>query len=424
MQVKIAGGQVVDPANGINAVQDVFIVDGKIAALGNSPEGFQADKQIAAQGLIVCPGLVDMCARLREPGLEQKATINSETRAAAKAGITTLCTPPDTDPVVDTPAVVELIYQRAESAGLARVEIVGALTHGLDGERLAEMGALGLAGCVGVGNTRRPIRSTEIMRRAMEYASTFGLTIFIESEDPWLAENRPVHHSATATRLGLAGIPEVAESIALARDLLLVEQTQARAHFMHLSTQRGVEMVQQAKERGLAVSASVTAHHLHLTDTEIDGFNSECHVRPPLRSEHDREALRGALANGAIDAVCSDHQPHERDARLNPFSTTEPGISALETLLPLGLRLVDEKVLTLDTCIAALTSKPAKALGVERGSLHIGAVADVCVFNPHEEWSLTIEEFVSEGNNSPFLEQSFRGRVKTTLLEGRITYEE
>lgn len=424
MQVRIAGGQVVDPANRIDAVQDVFVSNGKIVALGTPPPGFEPDRSIDAEHRIVCPGLVDICARLREPGLEHKATIGSESRASAKAGITTLCTPPDTNPVVDTPAVVELIHQRAEDSGLTRVEIVGALTHGLAGERLAEMGALGLAGCVGVGNARQPIHSTEIMRRAMEYAATFGLTVFIEPEDPWLAENRPVHDGATGTRLGLSGIPEVAETIALAKDLLLVEQTGARVHFMHLSTGRGVDMIRQAKERSLAVTADVTAHHLHLSDTGIDGFNSECHVQPPLRSEADREALREGVADGVIDVVCSDHQPHERDARLNPFPTTEPGISALETLLPLALKLVEDGVADLATCIAGLTANPARVLGIDRGTLGVGGGADICVFDPDEEWVLTVEELVSEGHNSPFLGQRFRGRVKATLVEGRITYEE
>ena len=424
MRVRISGGQVIDPANSVNAVQDVFISNGKIVALQTPPSNFEADRSIAAEGLIVCPGLVDICARLREPGLEHKATISSESRASARAGITTLCMPPDTDPVVDTPAVVELINQRAEDSGLARVEVVGALTQGLAGDRLAEMGALGLAGCVGVGNARKPIHSTEVMRRAMEYAATFGLTIFIEPEDPWLAENRPVHHGATGTRLGLSGIPEVAETIALARDLLLVEHTGARAHFMHLSTGRGVEMIEQAKHRGLAISADVTAHHLHLCDVEVDGFNSECHVQPPLRSSSDREALRKGVREGVIDVVCSDHQPHERDARLNPFSATEPGISALETLLPLALRLVDDGVLDLNACIAGLTANPARVLGLNRGTLKVGAAADLCVFDPVEEWTLTASELLSKGRNSPFLEQRFRGRVKNTLVDGRVTYEE
>ena len=423
MQVRIAGGRVVDPANRIDAVQDMFVSNGTVVALGIPPPDFEPERNIDAANRIVCPGLVDICARLREPGLEHKATIGSESRAAAKAGITTLCTPPDTNPVVDTPAVVELIHQRAESSGLARVEIVGALTHGLGGERLAEMGALDLAGCVGVGNARKPIHSTEIMRRAMEYAATFGLTVFIEPEDPWLAENRSVHDGAIGTRLGLSGIPEVAETIALARDLLLVEQTGAQAHFMHLSTGRGVDMIRQAKERGLAVTANVTAHHLHLTDIEVDGFNSECHVQPPLRSGTDREALRKGVADGVVDVVCSDHQPHERDARLNPFSATEPGISALESLLPLALQLVSEGVLDLETCIAGMTANPAQVLGVDRGTLGVGQAADICVFDPDEEWELTVEELVSEGHNSPFLGRRFRGRVKATLVGGQVTYE-
>ena len=424
MQVRISGGRIIDPANGIDAVQDVFIANGKIVSLGTELPNFREDRRIDAKKRIVCPGLVDICARLREPGLEHKATIATESHASAKAGVTTLCMPPDTDPVVDTPAVVELINQRAEMSGLARIEVIGALTQGLEGARLAQMGTLGLAGCVGVGNARRPVHSTEIMRRCMEYAATFGLTVFSEPEDPWLADNGRVNDGATGTRLGLSGIPEVAETIALARDLLLAEQTGTRAHFLHLSTARAVEMIEQAKDRGMAVTAGVTAHHLHLSDAAIDGFNSECHVQPPLRSETDREALRKGVSQGVIEVVCSDHQPHERDARLNPFSATEPGISALETLLPLSLRLVEEQVLDLNTCISRLTINPARVLGVDRGTLEVGSVADICVFDPNEEWTLTVNEFVSEGHNSPFLGQRFRGRVKATLVDGSVTYEE
>ena len=424
MQVRISGGRIIDPANGIDAVQDLFIADGKIVSLGAKLPGFREDRRIDAQKRIVCPGLVDICARLREPGLEHKATIGTECRAAAKAGVTTLCMPPDTDPVVDTPAVVELINQRAEMSGLARIEVVGALTQGLEGTRLAQMGALGLAGCVGIGNARRPVHSSEVMRRSMEYAATFGHTVFSEPEDPWLAHDGRVNHGATGTRLGLSGIPEVAETIALARDLLLAEQTGARIHFLHLSTARAVEMIKQAKDRGMPVTADVTAHHLHLTDSAVDGFNSECHVQPPLRCETDREALRKGVSEGVIDLVCSDHQPLERDARLNPFSATEPGISALETLLALSLRLVDEGVLDLNTCISRLTLNPARVLGVQRGTLEVGSIADICIFDPNEAWTLTVNEFLSEGHNSPFLGQQFLGRVKATLVNGSVTYEE
>ncbi len=423
MHVRITGGRVIDPASALDRVADLFVVDTKVAAVGEAPRGFRASRTIDARDKVVCPGLVDVCARLREPGDEHKATIGSECKAAASAGITTLCSPPDTTPVVDTPAVVELIHQRAELSGSARVEVLGALTRGLAGEALAEMGALGEAGCVGISNGLRPIQDAEVMRRAMEYATTFGLTVFLNPQDACLARDRYVHQGTLSTQLGMAGIPETAETVMVARDLLLAEQTGARIHFCHLSTARAAQMVAEAKSRGLPVSADVTAHHLHLTETHTTDFNSDCHVEPPLRSETDRNGLRDAVYAGAIDAICSDHQPHERDARLNPFQGTEAGISALETLLPLTLDLVDDERLDLSACISRLTVGPARVLGIDRGAVTVGASADICIFDPNERWTLSAGRIVSQGHNSPFLGSELRGRVTHTLLGGRVVYE-
>lgn len=424
MQISIVNGRIVDPANGADVNDDLHIADGKVLKLGPKPAGFDAERVIDASGLVVCPGLIDLCARLREPGLEQKATIASESLAAVANGITTLCMPPDTTPVVDTPAVAELIHRRAQQAGLARVEVVGALTHGLGGEHLAEMGALSEAGCVGVGNAEQPVKNTEIMRRAMEYAATFDLTVFSRAEDPWLAAGRDMHEGAVSTRLGLSGIPVTAETIALNRDLALAEQTGARTHFLHLSSARAVELVREAKQRGLPVSADVTAHHVHLTEEELDGFNSECHLRPPLRSTADRDGLRAGLHDGTINALCSSHQPHERDARLNPFSATDPGASGLDTLLPLALELVRQEVLSLSQAIQSLTNRPATILGVDRGHLRVGGVADVCVFDPKREWTLSTETMVSQGENTPLRGWTLTGRNRFTLVSGDIVFED
>ncbi|NIR29130.1 MAG: dihydroorotase, partial [Gammaproteobacteria bacterium] len=384
---------------------------------------FTPEREIDAGGCIVCPGLVDLCARLREPGLEHKATIASETRAAARAGITTLCTPPDTTPVIDTPAVIELVHQRAAEVGLARVEVVGALTRELEGTYLSEMGALGAAGCVGVGNGGRPIASTAVMRRALEYAATFDLTVFVWPEDPWLAGDGRVHEGALSTRLGLPGIPETAETVTLARDLLLAEQTGARVHFCRLSSARAVDMVRETRARGLPVTADVSAHHLHLAESDVAAFDSLCHVRPPLRTEADRAGLRAAVAAGTVTAICSDHQPHERDAKLNPFIETEPGISGLETLLPLALRLVDEGAAALSTVLDCVSAGPARILGRPLGTLGAGSPADVCVFDPDARWRLDDASMVSRGHNTPFLGQILRGRVTHTILAGRIVHE-
>ena len=390
--------------------------------MGPAPDGFTADETIDADGQIVCPGLIDLCARLREPGLEHKATIASETEAAASGGITTLVTPPDTDPVIDTPAVVELIHQRAALDGLARIETLGAMTQGLDGERLSEMGALHVAGCVGVSNATVALKSAQIMRRAMEYAATFDLTVFTSPNDPWLALDGVMHEGAVSTRLGLPGIPETAETVSLARDLLLAEQTGARLHVLHVSSKRSVEMIAEAKKRGLEVTASVTAHHLQLDETNALNFNAACHVLPPLRAKADQEGLVSGVAQGVIEAICSDHQPHESDAKQNPFPATESGISALETLLPLTLETGRIAKLDLVDTLAPVTSVPARILGVDRGRITPDAPADLCIFDHGREWQLDATTMKSRGHNSPFLSQTLRGAVTVTILDGVIVY--
>jgi dihydroorotase len=422
--LRIQGGRVIDPANDVDAVQDVFIDStGFIAGLGKSPDGFTVERTLDARDRIVCPGLIDLRARLREPGLEHKATMESETRAAVAAGITTLCCPPDTWPVIDTPAMAQMIQSRAWRFGLAFVHPLGALTQSLEGKLLTNMAALEEAGCVGVSNALEPVTDTLVLRRAMEYAATFGLTVHLHAEDPWLRNSGCVHEGEVGTRLGLPGIPEAAETVAVARDLALIEQTGVRAHFCGLTSARAVAMVAEAQKHGLPVTADVTAHHLHLSEHDIGYFNTQCHVRPPLRSTRDRDALREALRSGVIGAVCSDHQPHEPDAKLAPFAESEPGISGLETLLPLTLRLVEEKLLTLREALALLTSRPAEILGVDAGTLSVGATADICIIDPKRPWTLSADQFVSHGQNSPFLGWEFTGRVTHTLVGGEVVFE-
>lgn len=423
MRLRIDGARVVDPANGIDAVEDVFVAEGSILAVGKMPEGFEAERRIEASGLVLIPGIVDLRARLREPGAEHKATIASESRAAARGGITTVCCPPDTDPVIDTPAVTELIHQRAATSGLTRVEVLGALTRDLDGSNLAEMGALREAGCLGVSNAMQPVSDTEVMRRAMEYAATFDLTVFAHAEDPWLARGGLVHDGPVATRLGLPGIPEIAETIGVARELLLVEQTGTRVHFCHLSTGPAVDMIRDARAHGLPVSADVAIHQLFLNEEDVGSFDGLCHVRPPVRSLDDRARLRAGVRAGVLGSICSDHQPHELDAKLNPFSETEPGISGLDSLLALVLGLVEDQELTLPDAVAALTCGPATALGIDRGTLSVGAPADICLFDPQERWVLDDASMLSRGHNTPFRGRTLKGRVRCTLLGGRPVFE-
>ncbi len=419
----IKNGRLIDPANNIDQIADIKVSHGKIDAIkaGNTIPAGDA-RVIDATDLTVIPGLVDCCARLREPGLENKATIQSETVAAARAGITTLCCPPDTDPVIDEPAVVELINRKTENSAHSHVVTLGALTSGLHGEHLSEMFALQQAGCVGVSNCRQPVENSLILKRAFAYAATFGLRVFIEPDEHWLSIGGCVHEGKIATRLGLKGIPVSAETIAIARALELVAETGVSAHFGRLSSARGAEMIARAKNEQLPVTADVSAHQLHLTEQDISSFNSACHVIPPLRTQRDMEALRSAVADGSIDAICSDHQPHNIDAKQSPFASTEAGISALETMLPLCLRLSQQSGFNLSEVINKITQAPANILGQNAGTLSIGAKADICLFDENEDWQLTTDTIHSHGKNTPFLGWNFQGKVKHSIVDGMLLF--
>lgn len=423
MRIAILNGHLIDPRNQIDCETPLFIARGKVVGVDQAPDGFTPDLTIDAGGQIVCPGFVDLSARLREPGQEHKATIASETRAAAASGVTSLCLPPDTIPVIDSPAVVELIHRRNEDAAFARIYPLGALTQGLAGERLSEMAHLKAAGVVGVSNVMRCVENPQVMRRALEYAASIDMTVFLYPEDLGLANNGLVHEGVVSTRLGLTGIPEAAESQAVANYLMLVEQTGARVHFCRISTSRAIQTLGRAKYDGLNVTTDVAAHQLHLTELDIGYFNSQCHVRPPLRTQRDRDALVEAVCNDRIEAICSDHQPHDLDAKLAPFGETEPGISALETLLPLSLRLVNDGCLSLSAMIERLSTTPAEILNINAGHLSVGASADVCIFDPNQQWTLEKEHMYSQGKNSPFLGWLLQGRVTHTLLGGKLVHQ-
>jgi len=423
VRLKISHGRIIDPANNIDQTGNLFIDKGRILAIGRSPNGFKPQKEIDASNKIVCPGFIDLCARLREPGEEYKATIASETAAAVASGITSICCPPDTIPVIDTPAVVELIFQRSSTSKKSKVFPLGALTHGLKGETLAEMDTLKSAGCIGVSNAYAPIVDTEVLRRAFEYAVTCDITVHLYCEDDYLRNNGVAHEGPVSTRLGLPAIPETAETVAVSRALLLVEQTGARVHFCRISTARSIDLLAEAKARGLDVTADVGIAYLHLTDMDISSFNTDCYVLPPLRSQRDKEGLRAGLANGTITAICSDHQPHDSDAKSAPFSLTEPGASTIEMLLPLTLQLVRDKNLTLLQAIATLTSAPAKIAGLDTGNLSIGSRADVCIFDPELSWTVARKSLLSAGKNTPFASWEMTGKVTHTLVDGNIIYQ-
>jgi len=421
--IHIRHGRLIDPANDIDEQLDLYISHGHIAAVGNKPEGFKADRTIDASNHIVCPGLVDLAVHLREPGEEHKATICSETAAAAKGGITTLVCTPDTNPVIDTPAAWELVRRRAKHCGSAHVLAIGALTRNLQGEQLAEMAALKEAGCIAVSNVDYPLANNLVARRAMEYASTFDLPVILRPEDHSLKADGCVHEGAVSARLGLPGIPTTAETVAVARDLALAEHSGARIHFHCLSTSGAVNMLRSARNQSTPVSADVAIHQLFLLESDVDDFTIDCHVNPPFRSLADREALRSAVKDATISAICSDHQPHEPDVKELPFPQTAPGISGLETLLSLTLKLVNEKIMDLPSAIQRLTAGPADILGLPAGRLSTGSSADICIFDPESIWSLKPEEMLSAGKNTPFNNWELAGQVSYTIFEGRITYE-
>ena len=424
MKTVILNGQVIDPGNGINGIRNLYINKNKIAGIGSKPAGFTADREVNASGQYVLPGIIDLCVRLREPGEEHKATIKSETRAAASAGITRMVCPPDTFPIVDTPAMVHMIINRAHDLGYARVHPLGALTVGLKGQRLTDMAMLMDAGCVGVSNAQEIVKNTLVMRRAMQYASTYDLPVFLTPRDAWLQGNGVVHEGAISTLLGLPAIPEAAETVGVARDLALIETSGARAHFDLVSCGRSVTMIAEARNRGLPVTASVAIHQLLFSENDIGAFDTQYKVMPPLRTRQDRTELIQGVAKGHIAAICSDHQPHGADSKLAPFSEAATGIAGTDTLLTLTMRLVREKKLDMETAVSALTVHPARILGTNAGHLGPGAQADLCLYDPQKNWQLNEHTMRSKGRNSPFYGAKLKGKVTQTMLSGKWVYQE
>ncbi|MDO6515014.1 MULTISPECIES: dihydroorotase [unclassified Neptuniibacter] len=422
MNILIKNGRLIDPANKIDSITDLYISNGHIASINTAPEGFVADQLIDASDKIVCPGLIDICAHAREPGPSQKGSIKTESMAAVAGGITTMITPPTTNPIIDTPAVAKLIKDRCTEAGKLTIHPMGALTKALEGEQLAPMHALASSGCIAFTNSRNAIANSLVLTRCLEYAATHDFLVVFQAQDAALAQGGCMHDDSTCTRLGLNGIPESAETVEVARCLLLTEQTGVRAHFGQLSCERSVRMIAEAQERGLPVTADVSIQNLLLTDENVNGFNNNFHLIPPLRSQLDRAGLIQGLISGTIQAICSDHQPHERAAKEAPFADTEPGMIGLETLLSLSLWLVEQEMLDLPQLIEKLTLAPAAILGLDAGNLAIGRKADICIFDPKAEWRLTPETSYSRGKNTPFMGHQLKGKVTNTLHNGQVVY--
>ena len=423
MKIHIKNGRLVDPASGTDAKQDVFIAAGKIVALGSAPAGYTANRTIDASGLVVCPGLVDLAVRLREPGFEYMATLESEMQAAAAGGVTSLACPPDTDPPLDEPGLVEMLKFRARNLNQSHVYPVGALTVGLKGSQLTEMAELTDAGCVAFSHADAPLSDTQLLLRALQYAATFDFPVWLRPQDPGLARGGVAHDGQVATRLGLAAIPVCAETIALSTILLLARETGARIHLCRMSSAEGVDMVRQAKARGLKVSCDIAIHHAHLSEMDIGYFDPNCHLTPPLRSQRDRDGLRAALSDGTVDALCSDHTPVDEDAKQLPFGEAESGATGVELLLPLTLKWIEETRLPLIQGLARITSEPARILGVSAGVIKPGASADLCVFDPARYWKIEPSALKSQGKNTPYTGIEVRGKVGYTLVDGQVVYE-
>ncbi|MCC8391818.1 dihydroorotase [Paraburkholderia sp. MMS20-SJTR3] len=424
MKIHIQGGTLIDPAAGTEQQQDIFIADGKIAALGAAPAGFQAEHTIDARGLTVAPGLVDLCARLREPGYEHKATLKSEMAAAVAGGVTSLVCPPDTDPTLDEPGLVEMLRFRARNLNQAHVYPLGALTVGLKGQVITEMVELTEAGCVGFSQADTPIVDTQVMMRALQYAKTYGFTTWLRPVDAYLGKSGVAASGALASRLGLSGVPVAAETIALHTIFELVRVTGARVHISHVSSAAGVELMRAAKAEGLPVSCDVTANHLHLIDLDIGYFDAQFRLDPPLRQQRDREAIRAGLVDGTIDAICSAHTPVDDDEKLLPFAEATPGATGLELFLSLTVKWADEAGVPLATALNRITAAPARVLGLEAaGSVALGAVADLCVFDRHAHWRVEPRALKSQGHNTPFLGYELPARVRATVVAGRLAYE-
>lgn len=414
MNIEIKNGRVIDPKNAVDRENtSLFIVDRKIAGIGVAPAGFVAGQSIDASGCVVCPGLIDLGARLN--------SIEAELAAAVAGGVTSVVVPPDADPPLDEPELADRLVHRGKEIGKARVLPLGALTLGLQGERLSELAGLKKAGCVAFSQAKVPVVDTEALLRALEYAATFKFPVFLHPQDYWLSRNGIAHDGEVSSRLGLAGIPVAAETIAIATIVQLVRDTGCRVHLTRLSSAAGVKLTKAAMDEGLPISFDIGVHHLLLTENDIGFFNPHARFMPPLRTQNDRAALSTAAASGWA-AICSDHTPVGADDKLVPFGEAKPGATGLEVLLPLTLKWAEAAGVSLSDALARITCAPAAILGLPGGSLETGSAADICVFDPEANWQLTPEALKSRGKNSPWLGYMMAGKVRHTLVNGRVVY--
>ena len=428
-RVLIQGGRVIDPASGLDEIADVALANGVLVAINNIATDFLPERTIDATGCLVLPGLVDLAVRLREPGNEHARMLESEMAAAMAGGVTSLVCQPDPDPVLDEPGLVEMLRFRAEKLEQARVYPLGALTSGLKGDNLTEMVMLSDVGCVAFTQAEAMFASTQVLQRTLQYASTFGYAVWLRPQDYYLGQGVAAS-GPLATRMGLSGVPVMAETIAMHTIFEIMRATGARVHLCRISSAAGVALVRQAKADGLNLTCDVSINSLHLTDTDIGFFDSRARLNPPLRQQRDRDALRAGLADGTIDALVSDHNPVDDDAKALPFAESEPGATGLELLLSLAYKWHQDDGVSLARALSAVTTGPAQVLGASMGNrqgrtgrLQVGGLGDVCVFDPHASWTVKDDNLVSQGKHTPFSGYELPGQVRYTLVGGRVAFE-
>lgn len=427
MKILIKGGRIIDPSQDLDKITNIYIEDGVVKELPLKVQAIRRKKEVKiidAKNLVVAPGLIDMHVHLREPGFEHKETIRTGTLSAAAGGFTSIACMPNTNPINDNASVTEYILLKARTEGAVNVFPIGAITKGEKGEELAEIGEMYEAGCVAISDDGMPVVNSNLMRRAMEYVRPFNLPIITHAEDKFLSDDGVMNEGKISTLLGLKGIPNASEEIMVARDIKLSELTGGKLHVAHVSTEGSVRLIRDAKNRGFNVTSEATPHHFLLTDEAVSNYNTNAKMNPPLRSFKDIEAIKEGIHDGTIDAIATDHAPHSPDEKNIEFDLAPFGIVGLETALPLSLKLVEQKVLTLSQLIEKLTLVPSNILGVDRGSLAVGKVADIVVFNPDEEYVVNSERFYSKGKNSPFIGWELRGRVKFSIVSGEIIYSD
>lgn len=422
MSILIKNGRVIDPKNNVDAILDILVENGKIADLNKNLDPKKAKKTIDASKKIVMPGIIDLQLNLREPGNQYKSTLESEMKAANAGGVTSMVCPPDTTPILDEPGLVKMLKNKSEVLKRGNVYPLGALTQKLNGKLLTEINDLYESGCIGFSQAEKPIQDTEVLYRSFQYLSTFNLKVFLRAEDAYLSEKGIINAGEISTRLGLKGIQSISETTAINKILEIARLTKTKVHLNKISTADGLNLIKIAKKNGIDVTCDVSIHQIFLTDNDIGFFNTNCFLKPPLRKESDRLKIIESIVDGTIDAICSDHSPVNEDNKLKPFAESEHGASSVELLMPMIFKLSEEYKIDLSLLINKITYQPANILEINKGNLSVNSDADICIFDPSYLWEVNSKTLISEGKNTPFMNQNFTGKVSSTIFNGNIVF--